>query len=172
MASVKREAISLKAGSMKRHGPHQDAEKSITNCDRKEEATIDQEKLRSSPCEEGRERMRGGLLGTDQLAGALVGLPLRVPGDHGVGGDHGGVGVVVGGRRRKHGREEGTHLAWLACPRADLVGLTVSLRSSCRLLRESLVSWTVINKGAAPHDGETALVYDSDPVVLIYLFIF
>uniref|UniRef100_A0A0A9G4Z1 Thioredoxin H-type 5 n=1 Tax=Arundo donax TaxID=35708 RepID=A0A0A9G4Z1_ARUDO len=30
MASVKRDAISLKAGSMKRHGPHQDAEKSIT----------------------------------------------------------------------------------------------------------------------------------------------
>uniref|UniRef100_A0A0A9H776 Thioredoxin H-type 5 n=1 Tax=Arundo donax TaxID=35708 RepID=A0A0A9H776_ARUDO len=30
MASVKREAISLKAGSMKRHGPHHDAEKSIT----------------------------------------------------------------------------------------------------------------------------------------------
>jgi hypothetical protein len=84
--------------------------------------------------------MRAGLLGANQLAGALVGLPLRVPGGHGVGGDHGGVGVVVGGRRRKHGREEGTHRAWLTCPRADLVGLTVSLRSSCRLLRESLVS--------------------------------
>ena len=32
MASVKRDASSLKAGSMKRQGPHQDAEKSITIC--------------------------------------------------------------------------------------------------------------------------------------------
>jgi hypothetical protein len=35
MASEKREASSLKAGSMKRQGPHQEAEKSITICQAK-----------------------------------------------------------------------------------------------------------------------------------------
>jgi hypothetical protein len=92
----------LKAGSMKRQGPHQDAEKSITICQAKSAREPDprvpqiqgtEGRGKATRAEKGR--------GADQLAAALVGRPLLVVGGLGVRGHHGAV-RVVGGRRGRH----------------------------------------------------------------------
>jgi len=127
---------------MKRQGPHQDAEKSITICGAKQGG-----QARSDP--EHPTRGVGGLTRrsegeeeqgpADQLAAALGGLPLLVVGGLGVRGDHGGVGVVARGRRREHGREEGTHLARrLLRPPGAVAGLL-----ACRLAASLVVVWLV-----------------------------
>ena len=127
---------------MKRQGPHQDAEKSITICGAKQGG-----RPRSDP--EHPTRGVGGLTRrsegeeeqgpADQLAAALGGLPVLVVGGLGVGGDDGGVGVVRG-RRREHGREEGTHLARPLRPPGAVARLL-----ACRLAASLVVvSWFVL----------------------------
>lgn len=137
--------MSLKAGSMKRQGPHQVAEKSITIC-RASSRQPTHAQIQTSTRGRGRSDWGGNSeSGAHQLVGvALVGAPLLVPGGRGVDGHHARVAAVVGGgRRREHRREEGAHLGRvlglvlslsLFSPCSSLLRVSASNNSSCWFL--------------------------------------